>query len=324
MSLDARLLLEGPRGRRLLLEFAVLSEALASHDVTTELPLWKSLFDHAVATGTEKLVTGWGEDYIPRATTPEHLGRQLAVVRLVGARPTLLFDAMQRSVASSRAGLTPEPIDALLDDWRLDGVLGRVAEHVVTTGRVGWWHKPTKRDDQWSVDVSSVKGGKGPGRHGADRVLAQERRHPGEGGWRSAPPSGLVVTSRRWPRRAPLDKIFREDGRVATLAPRKVPMPRSLKVAEIHGAEDWAALCRSHPVDVTRTHGAAWAEATGRVVAWAVPDWASVAERYDAVHLSVAGYLSASGRAIPLDEQTSSMMTGWGPGQVVWLVDPPQ
>ena len=49
MAITAPELLLGPRGRRLCIEYALRSEALAAGPVETELPLWKALFDTVVA-----------------------------------------------------------------------------------------------------------------------------------------------------------------------------------------------------------------------------------------------------------------------------------
>jgi hypothetical protein len=52
-----------------------------------------------------------------------------------------------------------------------------------------------------------------------------------------------------------------------------------------------------------------------------VPDWVQVAERYDAVHLQLGGYLSAAGVAIPIDDSpgTASMIAGWNPDETYWF-----
>jgi hypothetical protein len=56
-----------------------------------------------------------------------------------------------------------------------------------------------------------------------------------------------------------------------------------------------------------------------------VPDWAAVAERYDAVHLTYAGYLSSAGLAIPVedpaDDSARSLIAGWNPDATYWLTD---
>lgn len=66
---------------------------------------------------------------------------------------------------------------------------------------------------------------------------------------------------------------------------------------------------------------------TGIAGAWFIPDYVAVASDYDAVHLTVAGYLTTAGRALPLDELTAggtvarTMLAGWNPDETYWLAD---
>lgn len=52
-----------------------------------------------------------------------------------------------------------------------------------------------------------------------------------------------------------------------------------------------------------------------------VPDWAQVAEHYDAVHLQVGAYLAAAGVAIAIDDGsgTASVIAGWNPDETSWF-----
>ncbi|MDV6266594.1 hypothetical protein [Rhodococcus globerulus] len=43
-----------------------------------------------------------------------------------------------------------------------------------------------------------------------------------------------------------------------------------------------------------------WFDTTGTHCNWLIPDWAAVAEDYDAAHLSLHGYLTTPGIAISL------------------------
>lgn len=65
-----------------------------------------------------------------------------------------------------------------------------------------------------------------------------------------------------------------------------------------------------------------WYRTTGRAGAWCIPDWAAVAQDWDAVHVSVAGYLTTATRALDLaDGTTATMLAGWNPDQTWWLTD---
>jgi hypothetical protein len=44
-----------------------------------------------------------------------------------------------------------------------------------------------------------------------------------------------------------------------------------------------------------------------------------VAEEADAVHLTVAGYLAAAGRALPVDDRRASVIAGWAPDTTFWF-----
>lgn len=64
-----------------------------------------------------------------------------------------------------------------------------------------------------------------------------------------------------------------------------------------------------------------WERATGRWGRWVIPDWPRVADSYDGVHLTAAGYLSAAGTAIDVDTDIASVIAGWSPDETYWLTD---
>ncbi|WP_144411298.1 hypothetical protein [Curtobacterium sp. MR_MD2014] len=197
------------------------------------------------------------------------------------------------------------------------------------------------------------------------RELLDERSHglgdpvtaPISGTWWTTPPSGLLDTTTERDGRGPLGLWAVEDHtgwERAAVAP--VAVDPSARIVVVDDAEDWAALCRAAPIDVTATtrrHD--WYRATGRDGAWVMPDWAAIAERYDAVHLTLRGWLRASGTAIPVDADSAdgtadsadgtadsadgtldsaegtlhsadgtpaSVIAGWTPDTTVWLRDP--
>ena len=47
-----------------------------------------------------------------------------------------------------------------------------------------------------------------------------------------------------------------------------------------------------------------------------------MAEEFDAVHLTVSGWLATGGLAIPVGAGTASVVAGWTPGTTAWLRDP--
>lgn len=61
-----------------------------------------------------------------------------------------------------------------------------------------------------------------------------------------------------------------------------------------------------------------WRETTGRDGRWWLPDWPAVAEDFDAVHVTVVGYLATAGWAVPTADG-ATVLAGWGPGRTCWL-----
>lgn len=115
----------------------------------------------------------------------------------------------------------------------------------------------------------------------------------------------------------------------------------SARVLEIHRPDDWAALVRAHPCDTRTGNYQGW-EIAGedrhlrhdvdefdglpdqRSARWGVqrflePDWASVADEWDAVHLSWSGLLTTEGTTIDLAPGEVAMLRGWASERTVWL-----
>ncbi|MEN0135543.1 MAG: hypothetical protein AAGC80_10365 [Rhodococcus sp. (in: high G+C Gram-positive bacteria)] len=102
---------------------------------------------------------------------------------------------------------------------------------------------------------------------------------------------------------------------------RRVNIPARARVYEVDGAPAWAELCRQFPVEVTAQKRHDWYRTTGRAGRWVIPDWPRVAERYEGVHLTAAGYLAAAGTAIAVDGDSASVIAGWAPDSTYWLTD---
>ncbi len=102
---------------------------------------------------------------------------------------------------------------------------------------------------------------------------------------------------------------------------RRMNIPASARVYEVDGAQAWAELCRQFSVEVTAQKRHDWYRTTGRSGRWVFPDWPRLSERYEGVHLTVAGYLAAAGTAITVDADTAitvdadtaSVIAGWRP-----------
>ncbi|MDR6199615.1 hypothetical protein QE374_001524 [Microbacterium sp. SORGH_AS428] len=135
------------------------------------------------------------------------------------------------------------------------------------------------------------------------------------GTWWSVPQQ--LLTSRGSPLAA-LDMV--EDPMGWTVA-TVIPIAGRGEVLEIRSAKDWAQLCRGYPMEVTASRRHDWFRVTGRDGRWLIPDWERVAQRWDAVHLTTLGYLSAATALIPIDEDYASVIAGWGPDSTIWLTD---
>ena len=92
------------------------------------------------------------------------------------------------------------------------------------------------------------------------------------------------------------------------------------RVYEINCPADWAYLVDTYPLAVPASRRFVWHDTTGDYRNWFVPDWTGVVADYDAVHLSMIGYLSTPGITIPLTEHSAAtVLAGWNPDVTYWL-----
>jgi hypothetical protein len=137
--------------------------------------------------------------------------------------------------------------------------------------------------------------------------------------WWSMPPPALVRTTRSLGADGPAGLWWVEDsmGRDEAVATPVDAYPA--RVVELDGPDDWADLCRRHPLDVSASRRHDWYRVTGRDGRWVVPDWTAVAAEADAVHLTVRGYLSAATRLIDVGDGMASVLAGWNPDETYWF-----
>jgi hypothetical protein len=90
------------------------------------------------------------------------------------------------------------------------------------------------------------------------------------------------------------------------------------RVFEITGPDRWALLVSTYPLEVTASRRHEWYQATGEALDWLIPDWSAVAADYDGVHLTMWGYLTTPGMAIPTTGG-ATMLAGWNPDTTYWL-----
>ena len=229
-------------------------------------------------------------------------------------------------------------------------LLAPVAEVVAAAPASAWWATPVDRAGQHVVGWPWEDAPERPRTTGArgalvqwrtDTLIADEgaaRERPADaraaaaGEWWSTPAlSGVPVTTRARPeaadRPAPVGLVLVEDeAGWPTARTWPVQVPATARVLELTGPHAWTALVERFPLDVSDARRGVWWEVTGRDGAWAIPDWPAVAGEYDAVHLTVDGYLSTAGRALPVDvpgagRPVSTLLAGWDPDATWWLTD---
>ncbi|MEE2060672.1 hypothetical protein [Rhodococcus artemisiae] len=340
--MTANALLAGPRGRRLLLEFA--REA----DRATQQNYDRSTFNSAVFYAAHNLDPNPGVLYGPGADeplpdiTPDEVARRLATVPLPEVTEAVLRSALGMAVDNARYWQEPEGEDILAATAPMRRELRRVADHIAQSSHVEWWSTEVARDDQWSVgwgdSAESFMQEPPEQRPLTDRLVAwrnriveqevqAERERPRDpkanysGEWWSFPWEARC-SARSFDDGLPAGVLFVEDSMGWERAfARRMPVPAEIEVFEIDVTDAWADLCRRYPLEVTAQKRHDWYRATGRDGRWVMPDWSRVADAYGGVHLTVRGYLAAAGTAIDVDDDTASVIAGWAPDETHWLTD---
>jgi hypothetical protein len=337
MGIDADALLEGPRGRRLCLE-AAMGGSRYGEGASAELfqGVFHAAYDLDPGRGTSRVMFGPGADDPPRFSTADVAAR-LDAVPFADPTGRELLSALAASVDSARYWQEPAGEDILAAAPELQAGLARVATALVTVPAIDWW-SASADPAQWSVAFAGTDAERGTERPAAavlerwrraqvdeearaHRERPTDPRSPWTGTWWSKPPSGLARTSRRLEGLGPVALWLVEDGMGwETATAQRVHVAREARIYEIDGPDAWAALCRRHPLEVTASRRHDWYRTTGQAGRWVIPDWSRVAEEFDGIHLTVAGYLTTAGRAIPVDERMS-VLAGWDPDLTFWLAD---
>ena len=331
MTSRAQLLLSGPRGRRLCLELV-----------------------HAVTGGYGWPALTWsdGPDGYPIGRFEPAAVRALLEADVVATdpgaivRPERLLDALLASVDQARYWQPPDDADHVLAEPEVAAALLPVAEAVVQAPGASWWTEGMAASDQhvvawpWEGETAapSVTGARsGLLQWRTDTLLDDALDRPADptapysGSWWSTPVfSGVPVTTRARPgvavdRTAPVGLLLVED-EMGWETARSWPVqpPPAARVYEVTGPAAWTALVARYPLDVSAARRHDWWRITGWSGGWVIPDWARAADDHDAVHLTVDGYLSTEGRALPVElggRPTCTLLGGWNPDATWWLTD---
>ena len=340
MAVDPALLLAGPRGRRLCLEFVRGLDGDAREADQLDRAIFFAPFDLDPGRGTSRvLATISGDQYSPPPHPSKAIARLLAVVPLVDPDEYAVLSTLVATVDSARYWQEPDGEDVLAAAPELRGPLARISAVLADSPHSAWWATPLAQDTQWAVDFEGVPAGQGITKtasetlqrwHAAqvDEEVAAKRERPADpraawsGTWWSKPPTGLTRTTRSLDARGPAGLWLVEDNMGSDQAAvRQIHVPAGVRVFEIDSAGAWAHLCRRFPLDVTASRRHDWYRTTARNGRWVIPDWAQAAQTFDAVHLTVAGYLSTAGLAVPVENDQMTVLAGWDPDQTFWLTD---
>jgi hypothetical protein len=350
-------LLSAVRGRRLCFELARRADDgtmhHAVHAAGMRVDTDRGLMGRSVAVLVAETP---GDD--PRAVgarrpDPEVAPSLAAIDPAVATRPEHLLPALADTVRSAMYWQPPYAEDVVLADPAVAALLLPVAEAVLRAPGAGWWADPFDRTGQVLTRMLPEpeppprrflrrRRDRGPEpRTAAERLdrwreaaVAQEeqfaehaRRQPGVrlgGSWWVTPAVvGLPLTSRLLGPDGSAALWLTEDELGWTSADlTRVVVDPAARVLEITGPEDWAALVAAHPLDVTASRRPDWFTALdARPGRWLAPDWASVAEAYDGVHVGVTGWLTTAGRPVPVEAGATTTLAGWDPDATWWLTD---
>jgi hypothetical protein len=304
-------LLDGARGRRLC--FSLLTSAFPE--------LWRMAF-YAKSSEDEVL----------------ELARAVADASAALDDASLL-DALEDAISTAKYWQPADETDFMLLRDELRAALEPTARRVERSEAAAWWWSPIALDDQHYVQwvdeyemqppaLTDAASRLGAWRANAQREEERWADRPADvtanhsGSWWSTPALVEMVTTTR--ARSDLaavklrlveDALGWTEARVVPLRPRSAP-----RVFEITGRSAWARLVARYPLDVTLSRRHDWWRVTGMDERWAIPDWQAVAADFDAVHLTVAGYLTTAGTAIPVGE-AFTLLAGWNPDETYWLSD---
>ncbi|MFZ2529203.1 MAG: hypothetical protein WAX14_16360 [Rhodococcus sp. (in: high G+C Gram-positive bacteria)] len=342
----ADVLSTGPRGRRMLLAYALEAERAARPEYDENSfgsAVFRASYQLDPGRGRTRVVYGAGTEG-PQwpEIAPEEVARRLAQVPLPEVTALDLRSALVDAVDTARYWQDPDGEDILVATVPVRQELRRVAEHIAGSPDAQWWGTGVARDDQWLVgwdngDECGVQASVPP--PAADRLrnwhtrvseaeARAERDRPTDatanwsGEWWSAPLTHMWASSRTLADGNPAGVWFVEDSMGWDRAfARRVTVPPGAAVLEVDDADTWVDLCRRFPLEVTAEKRHDWYRTTGRDGRWVIPDWQRVAEHHAGVHLTVAGYLSAAGTAIDVDTDTASVIAGWAADETFWLTD---
>ena len=313
----------GPRGRYLC--WSILSSAMSD---SVESAAWDRIWDAAHAGDLADRVSDL-------ATT---VARADPAALADATDELVLMPALADTAAMAMYWQEPDPVDWALTDAQVQAELLPIATAVADSPAARWWTELVAPDAQQYVTWNGANQ-EPPLLSGAGQELEawrsatlederQAAHRPSDpaanwsGQWWSAPAhSRLPVTTRSLSGLSAVGLALNEDpGDWTSASCQPVRVRPAARVYEINGPGDWANLAVSYPLDVTRSRRHDWWRVSGWAGTWVIPDYAAVAGDYDAVHLTVVGYLTTAGRDLAAG-QARTMLAGWNPDATYWLND---
>ncbi|MGJ0183743.1 hypothetical protein [Corynebacterium glyciniphilum] len=373
MKLDGMTLLEGPRSRRMVLEYILACEERHVRDNgETAQALWgmvRQAADHLVPVPEARTYAFWSSAtpdspsriYEDPASppdpdsriTPERVAEQIRRTTLLPPDPALLLAALTASVESAAYWRHPVGQDVLANVSSVREALKKAARLIAESSDTRWWSTPADLADQWFVYWgNSSEPAPSTQRRGLSdcdflekltswridqkrmeekyRRSATESPLSGSGGaWWTTPPAPAIPSTRIFPGTDMPAGVPLQEDRFGDMAHAfSYTPPPNPRIYEINEPADWVRLCDEFPLDQTYTLRREWFRVTGRDGRWIVPDWSAVAEKWEAVHLTVAGYLRTATRAVPVGAPpdgnlspapAETMMAGWSPDETWWF-----
>lgn len=317
-------LLSGPRGRRLCLSYVgKIDEAV-----------WSAVFwlqrEHDPQPGTLLRIGGDDREVAEDPVfTEAEVAELIRNTDLTSISEKAVRDAMCDTVDNARYWQEPDGTDAVAALPAVREALLSAAERLATampdltaaSAAAQWavdWHvasesAPIERHPaaalaRWSKD-----------QHEDEERSVRERpadpRAMWSGTWWSVPQQVLET------RATPLDALQLVEDSLGWEVATVIPVRGAGRILEIRSEAEWADLCRGYPREVTASRRHDWFRVTGRDGRWLIPDWERVAQRWDAIHLTTLGYLSAATTLIDIDREYASVIAGWGPDSTIWLAD---
>lgn len=156
--ITAKTLLAGPRGRRLLFEFAIISEQNTDSGTHAlhEAMFW---FSAKNAPASSFILSDTSNDKDPYSSIKSHqksasveaVISAMNQVPLAPVTSTRALGALADSVAHAMYWQEPDETDICLADSDMYAPLERIASHICDSKAIAWWSNPVDYNDQWEV-----------------------------------------------------------------------------------------------------------------------------------------------------------------------------